>query len=367
MAPYWTGSRNPMNPVEGQMTYEQDYSENGTGFAKNSGPQSMAYFDYRTIPAYWDYAEEYGLGENYFSAVLSMTTPNRLMLLAGDTPVSANYGPSPFLPYNDSLLHQLDMAGVTWGYFDNVTAFGSPSNVYPLNYLAGQPQSAASSIKDLAALSQEIETDTGLPAVAFVNFIGEPGLSEHPPEDPATGETAVVSLVNQVMRSGYWNSTAIFVTWDEGGGFYDHVVPPREYKVDHGFSSPLLGFGQRVPLLVISPYAIENHVSNTLLSHLSLLRFIEYNWGISPLNQLVANANLPLDFFNFSQRPREPIVLSGNSAFSPSSYPIPLQAIAPRGGTVASPQWSVLVGWGGSALVVVSVSYYVWRKVTRRG
>ena len=60
----------------------------------------MVYFDYRSIAAYWDYAEEYGLADNYFAPVLSTTTPNRLMLVAGDTPVSANYGPPPYIAFS---------------------------------------------------------------------------------------------------------------------------------------------------------------------------------------------------------------------------------------------------------------------------
>jgi phospholipase C len=308
------------NPVEGQLTYEMDYSNGGTGFARYSGPQSMVYLDYHSIAGYWDYAEEYGLGDNYFAPVLSTTTPNRLMILAGDTPVSANYGPPPRIPYSSMVIRQLDDAAVSWGYYDYLDAFGGASNVYPLNYTSGMPHQALSDTRNISDLIQELAIGSGLPSVSFVNSLGAPALTEHPPFNPRTGEQWTVSIVNRVMKSSYWPTTAIFITWDEGGGFYDHVIPPREFTVNHSFNDELIGLGQRVPLLVISPYSRENFVSSMLLSHLSLLHFVEYNWNLPPLNGLVAESNLPLEFFNFSQAPRTPIILD-----SPLVYPIPLQ------------------------------------------
>ncbi len=329
VSPYLTTTQSPSNPVEGQQTYEMDYSHGGTGFATYSGPQSMAYFDYHSIAGYWDYAEEYGLGDNYYAPVLSMTTPNRLMILAGDTPVSANYGPPPYIAYSQTVMHQLDDATVSWGYYEFLGAQGESSNLYPLNYTSDIPQQALERIKSVSDLDQELANGSGLPSVSFVNSFGRLGLSEHPPFNPTLGEVWVMSIVNQVMESSYWPTTAIFVTWDEGGGYYDHVIPPREFTVNHGFTQALLGLGQRVPLLVISPYSRENFVSNLLLSHLSLLHFIEYNWHLAPLGELVSLSNLPLDFFDFSQAPRPPIILS-----STVTYPIPLQtqsSVSPPG------------------------------------
>jgi len=352
VSPHLTTAQSPENPVEGQLAYEADYS---SGFPLNSGPQSMVYFDYRSVPAYWDYAEEYGLADNYFAAVLSMTTPNRLMLLTGDTPVSSNYGPPPYIGYDSTIFKQLKVAGVTWGYYDFFQGNPNPGSAYPLNYISGLNDSQ-DSIKDVSFLLGELSSSSGLPAVSFVNFLGNGGLSEHPPNSPSAGELEVVSLVDAVMQSGFWNSTAIFVTYDEGGGFYDHVAPPRAFSIDHNFTSPLLGLGQRVPLLVISPYSKVDHVSRLLLSPLSLLRFIGYNWGLSPLNARVADANLPTDFFNFTQSPRRPIML-GTGANSAIPYPLPLQtgsAINAGGGTAPS-YWPLLLGTGLAVLVVLVV------------
>jgi phospholipase C len=322
VSPHLSTSEAPTNPEEGQLTYQMDYANNGSGFANNSGPQSMIYFDYHSVAAYWDYAEEYGIGDEYFSSTLSTTTPNRLTILGGDTPVSANYGPPPFMSYSKTVMRQLDESGVSWGYYDYISTSGEPLSVYPLNYLSDVPSQATDKVRSISDLFEELGSGSNLPSVSIVNSLGDFELTEHPPFNPTIGERWVVSIVNRVMESSFWPTTAIFITWDEGGGYYDHVVPPSKFMINHGFTQDLVGLGQRVPLLVISPYSKENFVSNTLLSHLSLLHFIEYNWLLPPLDELAALSNLPLDFFNFSQAPRAPIILG-----APGIYPIPSQLL----------------------------------------
>jgi phospholipase C len=328
VSPRLSTSSSPVNPNEGQATYEADYSPNSS-FAKSSGPQSMVYFDYHSIPAYWDYAEEYGLADNYFAAVLSMTTPNRLILMTGGTPVSANYGPPPYIPYNETVFGQLDDAGVSWGYYDLINGSVNPVAFYPLNYISGLDRSATS-IRNVSTMFNELASGQGLPSVSYVSFLGNLGLTEHPPYSTATGEAQVVSLINGVMSSTYWDSTLIFVTWDEGGGFYDHVQPPWVFALNRGFSQDLHGLGQRVPLLAISPFSKVNFVSHVLTSHLSLLHFIEYNWNLPPINSLVGDSNLPLDFFDFSLSPRPGIILSA-APNTNISYPIPQQEVTHAG------------------------------------
>jgi len=324
LSPYHANVSSMESPVEGQVTYENDY-DNGKmdGFATYSGPQSMAYFDYTQIAAYWVYAEEYGLSDNYFSPVLSTTNPNRLILLAGDTPVSQNYGPPPYLPYNLTILNQLSTHGISWGYFDFLTP-GQPL-VPPINYLSGLNTTTLNQVQDVQAFLHDLIQGNNLPSVSFVNAIGSDGLDEHPPANITVGEAWVVSLVDAVMESSYWNSSAIFLTYDEGGGYYDHVPLQQLLSIDHEFDHALHGYGQRVPLLVISPYAKENYVSRTLLNHMSLLRFIDYNWNLQPLNQNVANSNNLLDFFYFSGPPRSPITLGDNREYSAKTYPAPIQ------------------------------------------
>ncbi len=217
------------NPVEGQIVYEKDVN-NGSmnGFVANSGPQSMKYFDYHELPAYWDYAEEYGLGDNYFASVLSMTLPNRLMAIEGDSQFANTDLSSPTF-FSDlytqlersatsTIFYQLAASGISWGYFDY---FKTP----PVN--SNTPFDLGASIKSVSAFYGDLANGSNLPAVSFVSSLGSGGYDELAPNNVTSGELWTVSVVNAVEQSAYWSTSAIFVTWDEGGGFYDHVAPPR--------------------------------------------------------------------------------------------------------------------------------------------
>jgi hypothetical protein len=155
--------------------------------------------------------------------------------------------------------------------------------------------------------------------------LGTDDMDEHPPSNVTRWELWTVSVVNAIMQSNDWNSTAILLTWDEGGGYYDHVPPPQVLTIDHGFDHVLHGYGERVPLLVISPYSRENYVSKQTLNHMSLLHFIEDNWNLPYLNQNVAQSQTLSEFFDFHSRPRPPIVLGQLGQYNVSSYPAPIQ------------------------------------------
>ena len=120
-----------------------------------------------------------------------------------------------------------------------------------------------------------------LPSVSWVMPASE-AVSEEPPANITEGEQAVVSEINTVMSSPYWNSTAIFLTWDDWGGFYDHVPPPQ---VD-GY-----GYGFRVPCLIISPYAKQGFIDNTQSDFTSILKFIETIFQLPSLATRDANAS----------------------------------------------------------------------------
>jgi len=134
-----------------------------------------------------------------------------------------------------------------------------------------------------------------LPPVTWVTPRFE--LSEHPEYSMCHGENWTTEIVNAVMEGPDWDSTAIFITWDDYGGFYDHVPPPQ---VDE------FGFGIRVPLLVISPYAKEGFVTHELGEFSSVLRFVEDNWRLSQLTHRDREATPLLSAFDFEQAPRAP-------------------------------------------------------------
>jgi phospholipase C len=155
-----------------------------------------------------------------------------------------------------------------------------------------------------------------LPSVAWI--IPSSADSEHPPASVHQGQAYVTALVNAAMKSPDWDSTAIFLTWDEWGGFYDHLVPPR---VDRN------GYGIRVPLIVISPYAKAGYIDHQVLSSDAFLKFIEDDFlsgaRLDPATdgrpdpRLDVRENAPIlgnlaSDFNFSQSPRKPLLLPTN-------------------------------------------------------
>jgi phospholipase C len=146
-------------------------------------------------------------------------------------------------------------------------------------------------------LVRDIENDR-LPPVTWVTPRFQ--LSEHPEYNFCHGENWTTEVVDAVMNSPMWKDTAIFITWDDYGGFYDHV-PPRE--VD------MMGFGIRVPMLVISPYAKTGFVDHTEGEFSSVLRFIEDNWRLSQLTDRDRAADNLTQAFDFSQAPRPPAPL----------------------------------------------------------
>ena len=309
------------DPVEGQLPYENDYDGGRMdGFPQFSGPQSMTYFDYHQISAYWIYAEEYGLADNYFASAMTTGGPNRLILLAGDTPVPDDNAQPTSLPYSNTVLAQLSDNGISWGYYD----YGLMPYLYPFVYFSDFPPSTTSNIHDASAFFKELSSGA-LPAVNFVMALGADGLDEQPPANVTLGETWTVSVVNAIMESNYWNSTVILITWGDGSGYYDHVPPPQLLTINHNFTHVLHGYGERVPLLVISPYAKENYVSHQLLNHMSITRFIEDNWQLSPLNGNVAESNSLEEFLDFNTTPRTPIILRTPGPYNVSSFPAPLQ------------------------------------------
>jgi len=179
-------------------------------------------------------------------------------------------------------------------------------------------------IQDIANFSTSAQKGA-LPAVSWV--VPNNKDSEHPPALISTGQSYVTGLINAVMQGPDWNSTTIFLGWDDWGGFYDHVTPPQ---VDEN------GYGLRVPGLVISPYAKKGLIDHQTLSFDAYLKFIEDDFlGGSRLDpktdgrpdprpDVRENAsilgNLESDF-DFSQSPRTPVVLSLHPAPGPASQP----------------------------------------------
>lgn len=371
------GTYSTSNPDEG--VYSADW-DNGKmdGFAANSGSQAMTYFGPSQLAVEWDWAEEYAIADRYFASCMCMTNPNRLFSLAGyGAGLTTDSGPPPYLPVNQSIFGELNAYGVSWGYYVHDPA----ADIFPLNYFDGVG-AYSSQIQPWSNFYDALRAGT-LPSVSWVMPVGggASGIDQHPEANVTVGEEWLLGVVDRVMQSRYWNSTAIFITYDEGGGYYDHVPPPVVDGVQLGF---------RIPLFVISPYTKENYVSSTVMNHASTLAFVDYNWRLPALNSFVGSSGLPLDMFDFNQSyaggmlVRPPLVLENGSTY-PSALQIPVGGL-PYGrtgatsatlssmgarlfvtsNTTVTPFYQSLPFAALLAVVLVVVAYYAARRSRRK-
>ena len=147
-------------------------------------------------------------------------------------------------------------------------------------------------------------------------------LSDHPPESICAGENWTVHVIDKIMRSPYWSSTAIILTWDDYGGFYDHVSPPH---VDD------YGFGPRVPAIVISPWAKRGVIDHDTMEFASVLKLIETLYGLKPLTARDANTSDMLSAFDFTQKPQPKLVLPQRTCPAPTKADLALAPPGPPG------------------------------------
>jgi phospholipase C len=244
------------------------------------------------------------MGDRYFASVPGPTFPNREYLLAGSSfGHIRNELPATGLT-QASIFNALDAAGITWkDYFSD-----TPSSFlfqYPRVHAAGHVVPIANYFADAAAGK--------LPQVAFVDpmFGGTNNTEsdEHPPANIQVGEQFVAGVTNALFKSPNWSSSAMFLTYDEHGGYFDHVSPPSAIEPDS--IAPLLGpgdvnaefdrYGVRVPAVVVSPFSRAHFVSHRVNDHTSILRFIEKRFGLPALSRRDAAANPMLEFFDFSR------------------------------------------------------------------
>ncbi|MGH9397052.1 MAG: phospholipase C [Terriglobia bacterium] len=240
------------------------------------------------IPAYFAYARQFTLADNYFTDVASDSTPNHLMLIAADSPVINNIPFSSSQTFDiPSLPSTLDGAGLSWANYGG----------YAFSYiksLAAKPElPPAQFAKDASAGK--------LPAVSWVYAPG--GLSEHPRDNVTQGMQWTAAQVNAIVQGGLWPQTAIFITWDDWGGYYDHVNPAEVEKWTDGTQ---FRYGSRVGCLVLSPYAKGGYISSVLHSHVSLLKFCEDTFRLPSLNARDAGADGMTDCFDFTQKAAAP-------------------------------------------------------------
>lgn len=322
----------------GKMDGFLSESENA-GYCKNrtrSACDIMGYHTGSDIPNYWSYAKNFVLQDHMFEPVASWSVPSHLYLISGwaalcprpGDPMSCrsymDYANAQRYPYAwTDLTYLLHKNHVTWGwYLDHSDGAGvairasDKEAVGYFNVLPGFTDVAADhqlgNIRSQTAFFTAARNGR-LPSVSWL--IPDLADSEHPSYLVSTGQSYVTRLINAVMRSPNWDSSAIFIAWDDWGGFYDHVLPP---KVDSQ------GYGLRVPGVLISPYAKTGYIDHQTLSFDAYLKFIEDDFlGGQRLNPKTdgrpdprpgVRENSPIlgdlrKEFDFSQQPRPPLIL----------------------------------------------------------
>ena len=312
----------------------------------------MGYHNGSDIPNYWAYANQFVLQDHMFESLPASSQPSHLMMVSGWSALCTNpqdpascqsaiqnpnsvlglptASTTPLYAWTD-LTYLLHANNVPWGYY----VFQGTEPDCVLNSAAsctlGKQTASTASIWNPLPHFTDVSQDNqlgnvqtlsnffsaaksgSLPAVSWV--IPNGTVSEHPPGLVSAGQTYVTGLVNAVMQSPDWGSTAIFLSWDDWGGFYDHVAPPQGDQ---------FGFGIRVPGLVISPYAKQGYIDHQVMSQDAYMKFIEDDFlGGQRLDPSTDGRPDPRPFvrdsnpligdltsdFNFDQAPQPPFIL----------------------------------------------------------
>jgi len=248
-----------------------------------AGTLVMGYYEAADLPFYYWLASTFALGDHHFTSVLSGTWPNRDYLYAGTSNGVQSTWQATFS--GTTIFDALDTAGVAWGFYVDGGAVGEGALGWTANHRGVHP---------LADLKAGL-ADGSLPSVVFVD---SRTTDEHPTRDLQAGEAWTRAIYEEAIASPLWPELAMIVTYDESGGFFDHVAPPSACppSPDQAAFDQL---GIRVPLVVVSPYARASYVSHVVHEHASILRFIELLNGIPALTARDANADALLDMFDF--------------------------------------------------------------------
>jgi phospholipase C len=246
-------------------------------------------------------ATQFATSDRFFSSVDSNTNANRMYLFAGtsfghvrpDTPPPGGWT-------QPTIFDHLDQAGVSWRYYyqDN-GAYLPQWSTY---------QRDAAKLAPIANWAADLQNEAGLPSVVFIERAGPSGLDEHPGNNAQLGAVDVANILNKLLASPSWASSVFILTYDEGGGLFDHVMPANMVKPDG--IAPILQAGDqpgkfdhagfRVPIVVVSPWVKPHYVSHTWRDLTSILRLIETRFNVAGLTARDSNADNMMEFFDFS-------------------------------------------------------------------
>jgi phospholipase C len=273
------------------------------------GARALGYLTDADVPFYWQLYLTFAMSERHFCSVLGPTWVNRFYVTSGTSAgrISNDGFPEATREAPYVLFQQLDAIGVGWRIYNTDVPFALGG--YP-DYLGPRLRQ----LRNYTRLAEDLSMPDALPPVVFIDpsFIaGVEQTDEHPPANPQSGQHFVWELVTAITTSPAWPRSVLIVTYDEHGGFYDHVPPADACPPDDTMPDAEPGratgtfdhTGFRVPLVVVSPYARRGYVSDRVTDHASVLRFIQARFLLPALTARDANAWPLLDLFDFTAAP----------------------------------------------------------------
>ncbi len=366
----WVGTHQEMNAADPNNSLNgsnngfvsvNDQTEQIDSGEAVSEDDTMGFYNQDDLPFYYNLAQTFAIDDRYFASAPAQTVANRMYLYAGTsfghlvtTTGEAIPPAGGYKPINGTVLDMLDRHSVSWGEYAETggTEVGVPYGALFRDPLPPHFQT----LDDFKSQAAE----GTLPSVAFVDF--SIGNSEHPPNDIRAGEAQVATVISEVRNGPNWKDSIIFWTYDEHGGFYDHVVPPAATPPDSippgmcadassppGSETPGNGqqcsdsrseeaalcalalpseacissfnqYGMRVPLMAISPFSKPGYVSHKVGDHTSILALIEKRYlGGTHLTARDAAANDLEDLFDFDGAPSMSAVINPALATPPAS------------------------------------------------
>jgi phospholipase C len=345
----------PLNITPIHTPHDLGHAGNSVAAAIDGGKMDDFYLEYNAIqngvdiadsqylggevPDYWAYARRFGLADHFFSTVPASSFPNHLVTITGqwlntynnpDVPNSAlnkSWGcdadPRTMVAWTShgvsgtsrpcfdttTIADEANAARVSWKYYaPPMGTFGyiwsTFDDIRHIRYSRQWQTNVPRTRQFLADVRQR-----RLPAISWLT--SDINMSDHPPASICIGQNWAAEEINAIMKSSYWNNTAIIMTWDDFGGFYDHVAPPAV----SGYH-----LGPRVPLIVISPYARPHLIDHRLYDFRSVLKFVESTFDLPHESTYDRSVNSIAGMLSFSQRPQRPLLLPRIACKKAASY-----------------------------------------------
>jgi len=278
-----------------------------------NGTRAMGYYDWTDIPYYYELAFQFATSDRWYSPVMSNTPANRTyMFYATSFGYTFAREGNPPPPPGPSIFDLLSAAGVSWRYYMVDPNTGTSGHSFARIRYDRVNGADSGNYTNISQYFVDLQQESTTPAVMFIESGEQQGLDEHPNTNIQTGAAYVKSLIDALMNSPAWSSSVFVLSYDEGGGQYDHVSPVAMPHPD-GIPPQDLGpedipgdfnqSGFRVPVTVISPWVKPHFVSHTARDYTSILKMIETRFGLQPLTNRDAGADDMTEFFDSMPHP----------------------------------------------------------------